>query len=90
MELKNNASISESKSRDFLVNLLTDYAADHSSTTTLVSAAEGLRFKSRAGQIRHSVDNGSPPLRHFFERSCFARTPNDVEMGPINSLHALA
>ena len=34
-----------------------------------VSGTGGLRFKSRAGQIGHSVANGSPPLQHFFERS---------------------
>ena len=33
----------------------------------------GLRFKSRAGQIEHSIVNGSPPLQHLFERSCVAR-----------------
>ena len=38
-----------------------------------VSGAGGLKFKSRAGQIGHSVANGSPPLRLFFERSCVAR-----------------
>ena len=38
-----------------------------------VSEAEGLKFKFRASQIEHSVANGSPPLRHFFERSCVAR-----------------
>ena len=36
-----------------------------------VGRAEGLKFKSRAGQIGRSVANGcSRPLRHFFERSC--------------------
>ena len=30
-------------------------------------------FKSRTGQIGHSAANGLPSLRHFFERSCFAR-----------------
>ena len=30
------------------------------------SGAEDLRFKSRVGQIRHSVANGSPPLQIFF------------------------
>ena len=30
-----------------------------------VSEAGGQRFKSRAGQIGHSVANGSPTLRHF-------------------------
>ena len=38
-----------------------------------VSGAESQRFKSQAGQVGHSVANGSPPLRHFFERSCVAR-----------------
>ena len=35
--------------------------------------AGGLRFKFPAGQIRHSVANGSLPLRHFFEKSYVAR-----------------
>ena len=34
---------------------------------------EGDEFKSRIGQIGHSVANGWPSLRHFFEeRSCVA------------------
>ena len=55
-----------------------------------VSGAGGLGFKSRAGQIGHSVANGSPPLRYFFEKSCVADTHTDVEKGPFNSLHAAA
>ena len=47
--------------------------ASWSSGNAFVSGAGGLRFKSRAGQIGHSVANGSPPLRDFFERSCVAR-----------------
>ena len=47
--------------------------ASWSSGNAFVSGAGGLRFKSRAGQVGHSVANGSPPLRHFFERSCVAR-----------------
>ena len=47
--------------------------ASWSSGNAFVSGAGGLRFKSRANQIGHSVANGSPPLRHFFERSCVAR-----------------
>ena len=34
-----------------------------SSGNMFVSGAKGLRFKPRAGQIRHSVANDSPPLR---------------------------
>ena len=49
-----------------------------------------LRFEFRAGQIGHSVANGSPPLQHFFERKYAARRRNDAEMGPANSLHASA
>ena len=64
--------------------------ASWSSGNAFASGAEGLRFKSWAGQIGHSVANGSPPLQHFFERSCVARTHNDVEMGPANSLHVSA
>jgi len=29
------------------------------------TCTEGLEFKSRAGQILHSIANGSPPLQHF-------------------------
>ena len=44
-----------------------------SSGNAFVSEAGGLRFKPWAGEIAHSVAYGSPPLRHFFERSCVAR-----------------
>ena len=44
-----------------------------SSDNAFVSGTEGLRFKSRVGKIEHSVANSSPPLRHFFKRSCVAR-----------------
>ena len=47
----------------------------------------GARFKSRAGQIEHSVANGSPPQRHFFEKSCVVRRRNDTKLGLANSLH---
>ena len=46
-------------------------------------------FRSRAGQIEHSVANGSQPLRHFFERSCVVGR-DDAEMDPANSLHTSA
>ena len=51
-----------------------------SSGNEFVSGAGSMRFKSRAGQIGHSVANGLPPLRHFL----------DAEMGTANWLHALA
>ena len=35
--------------------------ASWSSANAFASKAVGLRFKSRAGQIEHSVANGSPP-----------------------------
>ena len=37
------------------------------------SEAGGLRFKSRARQIGHSVAHGLSQLRHFFEKSCVTR-----------------
>ena len=43
------------------------------SDNAFVSRVGGLRFKSWAGQIGHSVANGSPPQQHFFGRSCVAR-----------------
>ena len=47
--------------------------ASWASGNAFVSGAEDLGLKSRAGRIGHSVANGSPLLRHFFERSCVAR-----------------
>ena len=47
--------------------------ASCSSGNSFVSGAEGLGFKFWAGQIEHSVTNGSPPLRHYFKRSCVVR-----------------
>ena len=32
----------------------------------IASGAGGLEFDSRAGQMRHRVSNGSPPLQYFF------------------------
>ena len=55
-----------------------------------VFGAGGLRFKSRAGQIEHNAANGSPPLRHFFKKSCVSRKGNDTWMGIANSLDAMA
>ena len=63
--------------------------ASWTSGNALVSAAGGLRFKSRTGQIGHSVTNGSPPLRHSLKGAVLPGR-NDAEMGPANSLHASA
>ena len=41
-----------------------------SSGNVIFSGMRGLRLKSWAGQIKHRVANGSPPLQYFFERSC--------------------
>ena len=46
--------------------------ASWSSGNIFVSVAGDLRLKSRAGQIGHSIANGSPPLGRYFERSCAA------------------
>ena len=67
------------------------WLASLSSGNAFAFGAEDLRFKSRAGQIGHSVANhDSPTLQHFFEGSCVAHRRNDAEMGPANSLHASA
>ena len=39
-----------------------------SSGNAFVSGAGGLRFKSRASQIKHSVVNRSPPLERFLRK----------------------
>ena len=60
-----------------------------SSGNAFVSEVEGWRFKSRAGQIRHSVANGS--LRCDISiKEVVLPWRNDAEMGPANSLHASA
>ena len=74
------------ESLDFIHVLPAADFASWSTSYVFVSGAGDLRFKSRAGRIEHSTANGSPPLRHFFE----SVLPNDAEMGPVNSLHALA
>ena len=43
--------------------------ASWSSGNAFASGAGGLKFKSRAGQMGHSVANGLPLLQHFFESS---------------------
>ena len=59
--------------------------------TRLSLEREGQRFKSRASHIGHSVASNSPPLQHFFKRSCVAQAQEhgDAEMGPTKSSHAL-
>ena len=43
----------------------------------IASVAGGSELDSRAGQIRHKVANGLPPLRCFFGvRSCVAQVLN--------------
>ena len=61
--------------------------ASWSSGNAFVSGAGGLRFKSRAGQIGHSVAKRLATTVAFFG---VAHRRNDAEMGPANSLHASA
>ena len=63
--------------------------ASWSSGNAFVAGTGSLRFKSWAVQIGHRVANSSPPLRHFFERSCVAGS-NGAEMDPAKLLHASA
>ena len=63
--------------------------ASWSSGNAFVSGVGDLRFKPWAGQIGHSVANGSPPLRYFFDETVLPGR-NDAKIGPTNSLHALA
>ena len=50
-----------------------------SSVDAFVSGAGGLKFKSRIGQIGHSVADSLPPLRHFFKRTCADRAQSRGE-----------
>ena len=63
--------------------------ASWSSGNAFVFEAGGLRFKSRVGQIGHSVVNGSPRCDISLKE---AVTPGrkDAEIGPANSLRASA
>ena len=47
-------------------------------------------YKSQVGRIEYGIANGSPPLEHFFKRSCVACWRNDPGMDPANQLHASA
>ena len=49
----------------FATDILCNYFIICHYLLTSLPGAEGLRFKSRADQIGHSVANGSLPLRHF-------------------------
>ena len=60
-----------------------------SSGNAFVSGAGGLRFKSRAAQIEHSVANGSHPC-DISSKEAVLLERNDVKMGPTKWLHALA
>ena len=53
-----------------------------SSGNAFVSGAGSPEFNFWNGQIGYCVAYGSPPLQHFFERSCAARRSNDAEMAP--------
>ena len=57
------------------------------------SSVEMEAWGSNLGPVKSNavfVTNDSPPLRHFFERSCVASRRNDAEMGPANSLYVSA
>ena len=49
-----------------------------SSGNAFVSGAGDLRFKSRAGQIGHSVANGSPPLPYVSSSEAELPRRNDA------------
>ena len=66
--LGNSEIIRKSISGIFFTGQLVGRAVTH-----LFLGAGYLRFKSRAFQIGHTVANGFPPLRHFFERNCVVR-----------------
>ena len=61
--------------------------ASWSSGKAFVSGAEGMRFKSRAGQIGRSVANGYNCCDISSKRAALS-VHNDAEMGPANALHA--
>ena len=56
----------------------------------IASGVGSLGFDSRAGQIRHRVANGSPPLQCFFEVQSYVAQALSCGDRPCNSLHARA
>ena len=63
--------------------------ASWSSNNVLVSGAGGLRFKFPAVQVEYRAANGSPSC-DITLKGAVLPWRNDAEMGPANSLHALA
>ena len=49
------------------------YESGNRFENALVYEEGGLRFKSWASEIEHSVAKGLPAMQHFFERSCVAQ-----------------
>ena len=52
------------------------------------SGAGRLKFIFRIDLTKHSVANGSPLLRHFFERAVLPRS-NDGKLGHANTLRRI-
>ena len=52
--------------RQFFFEVANFFLNSWLSGNAFVSGVGGLWFKSRAGQIRHRIANGSLPLQHFF------------------------
>ena len=58
------------------------------SVNAFVSEAEGLRFKSQAGQTAHNVANASPRC-NISPKGAVLPGRNDLEMGSANSSYTL-
>ena len=52
----------------------------------IANSAAGRKFDSRAGQIEHSVANGSPPLRRFIEAVLSRRYAAETNPTTSNTL----
>ena len=63
----------------FCENHMKKIQASWSSGNVFVSAAEGPKFKCRAGQFEHSVANGN------FIKGAMLPERNDAEIDPANS-----
>ena len=81
MEKKNESKVGNLRERSLTLltqNQPTTHQFSWSSGNKFVFGAGGLMFKSRACQIEHNVDNGSPPLRHF-KKTCVGVLPGHSE-----------
>ena len=88
LEKTKNPAPHKRKKYDFVLSILINQIININKSNQ--SRSERSESKSWAGQIGHTVANGSPRPQYFFERSSAASRGNEKKMGLSNSLHSSA